>query len=117
MIRWRDYPEPDATTARGWLFVLCGSPDDHVLYNSETLPVWDDDLNDWREQASLGNYLDYGPDHYRSAEARAEQPGNVHALAYNPTRTHYFETVQDAKAWIEQQARESRPDVAMEVAP
>jgi hypothetical protein len=116
MIAWTDFFPPEATTARGWLKVLCDPPDDHVLYDNERLPIWDEDLNDWREQSTLGNYLDYGPDHYRSAESRADQPGNVHCIAYGPTRTHYSETVADAKAWIEQMARESRPDVALEVA-
>jgi hypothetical protein len=112
MIRWNDYEVPDATTARGWLFVLCEPWNPTANYTSDTLPFQYED-GKWREQSSLGNYLDYGPDHYRPAESRAEQPGNVHALAYNPTRVHYFETVADAKAWIEQQARESRPEVAL----
>ena len=114
MIRWDDYEVPDATSARGWLFALCGPWDPTVDYTHDTLPVQYAE-GQWREQSTLGNYLDYGPDHYRPAEARAEQPGNVHCVVYNPTRTHYFETVHDAKAWIEQMARESRPDVALEV--
>jgi len=71
-----------ASTARGWLF-------------------------DGKAEASLGNYLDYGPcDIYRSPEDRAAQPGDVHALVYaskddGRTVSRWCETVEDARSWIE----------------
>jgi hypothetical protein len=74
-----------AVTDRGWLFIG-GHP-------------------------SAGNYLDYGPDHYRSGHeycrgdctCRLSQPGNVHAVVYG-IGSRYFETVDQAKAWIESEA-------------
>lgn len=51
---------------------------------------------------TLGHYLDYGPNHYRSPESREAQPGNVHAVSCT-SGSHYFETVAQAKAWIEAQ--------------
>jgi len=89
------------TTPRGW------------LYNGETC---------------LGNYLDYGPGHYRSPHSeilgtingplervwcqpdrrcRSCQPGNVHAVRYpdgpdgGRRGWRYFETIAEARAWIE----------------
>jgi len=98
-IGWEDYSAQAsrrsnrwAASDRGWLF-------------------------DGKRERSLGNYLDYGPDHYRSPHeycrpnactCRASQPGNVHAIVYRgdqgATTCHYFETVEQAKAWIEQTA-------------
>ncbi len=49
-----------AASDRGWLFIHGAS-------------------------SSIGNYLDYRPDHWRNAEERAAQPGNVHAVRYRPT--------------------------------
>jgi len=76
----------------------------------------------------VGDYLDYGPGHYRSPHAeilntvngpiervwcqpgqlcRSCQPGNVHAVRYPdgpngaPRAGRYFETVAEARAWIE----------------
>jgi len=63
----------------------------------------------------VGNYLDYGPDHYRSPHEYCQpgrlcpdcQPGNVHAVRYPdgpngaPRASRYFETVAEARQWIE----------------
>lgn len=71
----------------------------------------------------VGFYLDYGPDHYRSPHVdpmtgrewcdgvflpcRDCEPGNVLAVAYpggpgtQPSRSRYFVTVEDAKAFVE----------------
>lgn len=77
-----------AMTARGWLFT---------------------DGNN----GSVGNYLDYGYDHYRSphdyceagkCKCRLSQPGSVHAVSYVARESRYFETVREAKAWIEMKA-------------
>ena len=74
-----------ATSDRGWLFDTEGSP--------------------------LGNYLDYGPDHYRSpheychpgeCKCWQSQPGNVHAIAHD-RGSRYCKSVEHAKRWIEQQ--------------
>lgn len=60
-------------------------------------------------ESSLGNYLDYGPNHYRSGheycrdgkcQCRQSQPGNVHAISYASRESRYFETVEQAKAWL-----------------
>jgi hypothetical protein len=83
--KW-DEPE-GAVTARGWL-----SKDGQVV----------------------GNYLDYGPDHYRSSHefcrpddlCRECQPGNVHAVRYpdgpgSETREWgYFETIGQARQFV-----------------
>ena len=65
----------------------------------------------------LGNYLDYGPGHYRSGHddcrpvelCRECQPGNVHAVVlnrYGKVFAHgYSETVAQARAWMEEQIR------------
>lgn len=75
-------------------------------------------------ESSLGNYLDYGPDHYRSPHDYCQDgkctcalsfPGSVHAVRYpkakpgnewsfvhGPCEARYFPTVEQAKAWIEE---------------
>lgn len=103
-----------ASTDRGWLKALTGpwKYEDASQYTHETMPVPDEDVpGGWREQSTLGNYLDYGPDHYRSAEDRAKQPGNVHCVCY-PSHTYgYVETVEQARAWIESEAKRVRPEL------
>lgn len=82
-----------ATSARGWL--------------------WDGE-----SESSLGNYLDYGPQHYRSphqycapgrCDCRESQPGDIHCIVYAragyPLRSRYVETVEQAREWIEQQSQ------------
>jgi hypothetical protein len=63
----------------------------------------------------VGNYLDYGPDHYRSPHKYCQpdrlcpdcQPGNVHAVRYpggpndGPRDSRYFVTVAEARTWVE----------------
>jgi hypothetical protein len=62
----------------------------------------------------VGNYLDYGPDHYRSPHeycrpddlCRECQPGNVHAVRYpgGPGTDHesrYFGTPEEARQFVE----------------
>jgi hypothetical protein len=78
-----------AASARGWLFVGTGEG-----------------------RRALGNYLDYGPDHYRSpheycgevCRCAVSQPGSVHAVSSVTSRSRYCETVEQAKAWIESEA-------------
>lgn len=89
---WNE-PQPD----RGWLFAP----------NTEY------------PGSSLGNYLDYGPNHYRSGHeycgleggciCRLRQPGNVHAIVYvgRGAKSRYFETIGEAKTWIEAEARKN----------
>lgn len=87
-----------AISDRGWLF-------DRKHKLGEGQPV-----------SSLGNYLDYGPDHYRSSheycggvcKCRVSQPGNIHCVVYagNSTRTQYVETIKQAREWIEASANE-----------
>ena len=68
------------------------------------MPVYDDYIREWREQSSLGNYLDYGP---LRESLPGEQNKFVHAVCYRPTRSGYFATVQEAKAWIDQLVAEA----------
>ena len=63
----------------------------------------------------VGNYLDYGPEHYRSPHAYCQpdrlcpdcQPGSVHAVRYpggpgsTPHDSRYFETIAEARGWVE----------------
>jgi hypothetical protein len=71
----------------------------------------------WLRQGEtcVGNYLDYGPDHYRSPHeycrpddlCRDCQPGNVHAVRYpdgpgsEPRESGYFETIDQARQFVE----------------
>lgn len=105
--------------------------DDHTNKVKRHLANWAASDRGWLFandcEHSLGNYLDYGPDHYRSGhefckgqcECRLSQPGNIHAVRYpllasylphreystslqhGPCEYRYFETVEQAKAWIE----------------
>jgi hypothetical protein len=98
-MQWSEYTEKVsrrserwASSDRGWLFI---------------------------GELSYGNYLDYGADHFRSSHdycppgecrCRLSQPGNIHAVRFGrnadgqavPGESRYFETVADAKAWIEE---------------
>jgi hypothetical protein len=74
-------------------------------------------------EVSAGFYPDYGLDHYRSphqrtyADGRTDvycsdqrpccdcQPGNVLAVVTQPGASRYFETVEQARAWIEANGR------------
>jgi hypothetical protein len=102
--------EPEGcTTPRGWLHST-------AIADTYNRP----------EGACVGNYLDYGPDHYRTGHeteiypgkvvsfcqpdklCRDCQPGNVHSMRYpdgprsdGPREWRYFETVTQARAWIE----------------
>ena len=101
-----------AASIRGWLFALTPVHD------------WPNVKRDgigWTEPSSLGNYLDYGPDHYRSPHeychenrctCRLSQPGNIHCVVSGVNGGHYVETVADAKAWIEEQVRRLRARAA-----
>ena len=106
--------------------------------NTETRARWDQPCEDrgwllpagWTPGTStLGNYLDYGPDHYRSGHeycqpgictCRLSQPGNVHAVFYaaallhqqGPHPSRYCRTIFDAIMWIEAKAREAATRVS-----
>lgn len=56
-----------------------------------------------------GHYLDYGPDHRRFDNRQAQEPGHVHCVVLSDLtgrafRSRYVETVEQARAWIEQEA-------------
>lgn len=129
-LHWSTYTPPDATSARGWLFALCPAYDPSRRYTNPHVPIRDSVPGRWREQSSLGNYLDYGPDHYRSGheycgrfnpgiqeaapdgcQCRQSQPGNIHCICYASNRSRYVETVEQARAWIEAEALRARPDL------
>jgi len=112
---WNDHT-PDkrglhwAASIRGWLFARTTTKD---WPNVERKGIG------WIEPNSLGNYLDYGPNHYRSpheyctegaCRCRLSQPGNIHCVAYG-LGCRYVETVEQAKAWIEEQVRLVRPEL------
>ena len=105
-----------AASDRGWLMAVC----DRKTYGA----VYDEQAKQWREPSSLGSYLDYGPEHFRTSHeyckpddchCRISQPGNIHCVVYTPgngVRPHcYVETVAQAHAWIEAEAAKMRPDV------
>jgi len=98
------WQEPEGcTTPRGW------------LYDGETC---------------LGNYLDYGPGHYRSPHEYCQpgrlcpdcQPGTIHAVRYpdgpdgGRRGWRYFETIAEAREWIETGAAEAREHLYQVVA-
>jgi len=72
------------------------------------MPVWDEEINAWREQSTLGCYLDYGP----LRESRVKQ---VHAVSYAAHTVEYFNTVPEAKAFIEREAMRVRPDLSIQL--
>ena len=102
-----------ASSDRGWLKAICDpfEWEKHSQYTSETMPVWDADINAWREQSTLGNYLDYRP--CREYES-AEKP-QVHAVCYVTGKSQYFMTVQQAREWIETEAASRRHDLAFQM--
>ena len=67
-----------------------------------------------RSNGSLGFYLDYGPDHYRSPHAYCRdtqkcptcEPGSVLAVACasDTWQHHWFPTIAEARAWLERSA-------------
>jgi hypothetical protein len=103
---WSEYP--DASTERGWLKALTPPFDyaRHLEYTHDTMPVYDDGVpGHWREQSTLGNYLDYGP-----VRPHATGP-QVHCICYANNAHCYVETVAAAKAWIEERALQARPEL------
>lgn len=114
---WSEYFAPDATSDRGWLKAICApyNWDKRYEYTHDTSPVADDSVSGgWREQSTLGNYLDYGTGHHRSVETRTAQPGNIHCICYVTKTTRYCETVREAKAWIESEALRGRPELVVQ---
>lgn len=100
---WSEYFAPDATSDRGWLKAICEPYDwnRHMEYTSETTPVWDEDINGWREQSTLGNYFDYG------------QRG-IHCICYLTSGVQWVSTVAEARAWIESEAQRARPNLVFQ---
>lgn len=111
---WTECYAPDATTDRGWLKAITAPYDygKHMEYTSETMPVLDSEINQWREQSTLGNYLDYGP--VRHGQIAAD--GHVHAVCYVSHTSRYHATVQQAKDWIEAEALRVRPELEFQTA-
>lgn len=105
---WYECFTPDATTDRGWLKALCAPFNNgrRSEYRHDNMPVRDDVPGGWREQSTLGNYLDYGP-------VRPGQPGqHVHCVCYAANTSRYVATVAEARAWIEEEALRVRPELA-----
>jgi hypothetical protein len=97
-----------ASSDRGWLFRLCEEYNASKWisgeYNDTNTPIFDENLGAWRERSSVGNYLTYshGPDY------SAEGP-KVHAVCYCATpRRRWFNTISEAKAWIEEEGNRNR---------
>ena len=111
---WTEYFKPDASSDRGWLKALT-EPYDRAKYHdytSATMPVFDDEVpGQWREQSTLGNYLDYC-DCFQDAERIAN--GSVHAICYVTNTSRYVRTVAEAREWIEQEALRFRPSLAIQ---
>lgn len=56
-----------------------------------------------------GHYLDYGPTHWRCDDRQALEPGHIHCVVLSHLTgrafgSRYVETVEQARAWIEQEA-------------
>jgi hypothetical protein len=120
---WSDYPTPQAITDRGWLKALT-LPFDRAKwmdYNYRNMPVFDDGVpGNWREQSTIGNYLDYGPCRTGySAEyvARMWPDGLVHCVCYAAGTSKYVRTVEQAKAWIESECARVRPELVFGARP
>ena len=107
---WTEFFTPDATTDRGWLKAIAEPWNNDIAYSytHETMPVWDAEINAWREQSTLGCYLDYGP----LRESRVKQ---VHAVSYAAHTVKYFDTVREAKDFIEAEAMRVRPDISIQM--
>ena len=107
---WSEYLTPEASTDRGWLKARCGAPSDYTYCSypgNDRYPVWDEDITPagWREQSTLGNYLDYGP-----VRPGATGP-QVHCICYASGAHVYVSTVSQARVWIEGEARRVRPEL------
>ena len=109
---WTECFAPDATSDRGWLKAITKprTSDDWYACTHETMPVWDEEINAWREQSTLGCYLDYGP----LRQSRVKQ---VHAVSYAAHTVEYFDTVAEAKEFIEREAMRVRPDISIQMTP
>lgn len=92
----------------GWLKAVTGpwSIEDRLKYTSDTSPVWDSDINAWREQSTLGTYIDYGQNGEKRSGAQ------VLAGCYRSGQWRNFETIEQAKAWIVEEVRRVRRDLA-----
>ncbi len=96
--------------------------DHHTCRAPFESPEWATTDRGWAvptgQESSVGNYLDYGPNHYRSGHefcrpddcrCPRREPGTVHAVydgiagaRLGPCQaSHYFETVHEAVMWIE----------------
>ena len=70
-----------------------------------------------KEELCRGHYLDYGQDHYRSphqyccdtCHCELSRPGKVHAVCVKTKESSYFQTVAQAKTWIESK----NPDITV----
>lgn len=113
---WTEFFAPDeATTDRGWFKALCEPYDSarYHEYTDATMPVYDEDIKAWREQSTLGNYLDYGPCRpYAKPEER--ERGLVHCVCYLTHESQYVRTVAEAREWIEQRCLAVRPSLVMQ---
>lgn len=113
-IHWSDCP--GAVSERGWLKALCEPLDFDKFraYTHENMPVMDIDVpGGWREQSTLGNYIDYGP-------VRGDKPDTaetIHCICYATKTTRWVATVAAAKAWIESEAKRGRPELFPEPEP
>lgn len=111
-----------AASDRGWLFVEI-----ETALHSGMKVMYDRERKVWREESSLGNYLDYGADHYRSKHGSEGngvchcatcEPGNIHCVVYlNPdssmrTVSRYVATIEQAREWIEAEAGKIRKESA-----
>lgn len=109
---WSEFFTPDASTDRGWLKAITEpySFDRYHEYNDATMPIWDSEINAWREQSTLGNYLDYRP---CRSWAKADEP-LVHCVCYASNTHKYLMTVSEAKDWIEAESARVRPTLAIQ---
>jgi len=110
---WSEFFTPDASTDRGWLKAITAPYDDAIAYQytDATMPIWDSEINAWREQSTLGNYLDYRP---CRPWVTAEDP-QIHCVCYVSHIHKYVMTVEEAREWIEQEAVRVRPELAIQV--
>ena len=102
----------DSTTFYGW--------HDYAPNVPSSSDAWASTARGWlwnHSESSVGNYCDYGVDHYRSGheyckpgkcDCRQSNPGNIHCIVYRGTdgmqHSRYVETVEQAHEWIEETA-------------
>jgi len=120
-IAWRDFTgapgnrlwkETEAASARGWLFALSTpySTSEHWNCPHNRMPIQDDVPGGWREQTSLGHYLDYEGKDW-SGDYKHSPDGEISAVSVVGHTSKWFPTVESARQWLLEEAKTHRPEL------